>query len=322
VPSAPGRTRVEIVAPLFNGERFLDAFLSSLHAQTHADWRLWLRDDGSTDGTVAIARAAAATDPRIQLLPSDGQRLGASGGFGWLLEHVPPESRYVMCADQDDVWLPHKIARTLAAMTAAEAAARGPVLIHTDLTVVDEALHVVHSSFWQYAGVDPEPVSLRRLIVENVATGATVMLNRELRDLAGPLPAEAVYHDWWLACVAGAFGRLVPVRESTVLYRQHDANVVGAPRSARPRWYHLPAVAWTAMHRTAHLRAEVARTARQARVFLDRFGPRLTDDNRRFLAAYAALPDQRFLRRKVGLVRLRLRPEHGVWRNLGVLLRA
>jgi glycosyltransferase involved in cell wall biosynthesis len=313
---------VDIIAPLYNGARFLDEFLSGLRGQTHSRWRLWLRDDGSTDRTPDLARAAAAADPRIQVVEDRaGARLGAAAGFGWLMARLPADARYVMCADQDDVWLPEKIARTLAAMTEAEAAAPGPVLVHTDLVVVDETLRVLHRSYWGHAGVDPEPVSLRRLIVQNVATGATVMLNRELRGLVGPLPAGAVYHDWWYACVAAAFGRVVAVREATVLYRQHDANVVGAPRAA-PRWYQLPAATWAAMRRPGHLRAEVARTARQAGAFLERFESRLTEDDRRFLSAYAELPALPFFRRKARVIRLRLRAEHGVWRNLGVVLRA
>lgn len=314
---------VEIIAPLYNGGRFLDGFLRSLAAQTHPAWRLWLRDDGSTDDTLAIARAAAHADGRILLLErTDDARLGARGSFSWLMERVPADAGYVMCADQDDVWLPDKIARTLATMRVAEGTGAAPVLVHTDLVVVDDRLRTIHESFWRYSGVDPEPVSLRRVIVENVATGATTMLNRELRELAGAVPATAVYHDWWFTCVAAAFGRVVALREATVLYRQHDANVVGAPRGPRPRWYDLPHVAVDALRRSAHLRSELARTARQAAAFLDRFESRLSQSDRRFLADYARLPALPLLERKVALMRLRVRREHGVWRNVGLVLRA
>ena len=315
-----GRERVDIVAALFNGSAYLRDLLASLSAQTHDEWRLWLRDDGSQDGTAELARAAAAADPRIALLDGGG-RLGAAASFGWLMDHLPVEPSYVMCADQDDVWLPTKIERTLAAMRAAEREAPGPVLVHTDLIVVDQALHVIATSFWRHSGVDPEPVSLRRLLVENVATGATVMLNRPLWELVRALPPEAVYHDWWFACVAAAFGRIVAVREATVLYRQHDHNVVGARPRRRPRWWELPDVAHAAWARSAHLRSEIQRTTRQAGAFLDRHGAMLSQRDRRFVEAYSRLPAHGFLRRKFELVRLRLLPQHGVWRNLGVLLR-
>jgi glycosyltransferase involved in cell wall biosynthesis len=313
---------VDIIGTLYNGAAYLPELLGSLQAQTHRDWRLWLRDDGSTDATVDVVRATAALDPRLTLLPDDGTRRGAVAGFGWLLERVPADASYVMCADQDDLWLPTKIARTLAAMRAAESAAPGPVLVHTDMTVVDAQLRVIADSFWRYSGMDPEPVSLRRVIVQNVATGATAMLNRPLRALVGALPADAVFQDWWFACVAAAFGRVVALRESTMLYRQHGANAVGAEEVSRPRWFELPAAARRAMARTALLHGQIDRTARQADAFLARYGAQLGERDRRFLAAYARLPARTGLRRKLEVARLRLRPEHGLWRNLGVLLRA
>lgn len=313
---------VDIIAALFNGALYLEDLLASLQAQTHREWRLWLRDDGSTDATLEIVHRFAATDPRIVLLESGGPRLGPPASFGWLLDRVSPDSQYVMCADQDDVWLPEKISRTLSTMQGAEAAAPGPVLVHTDLTVVDEQLRMIHPSFWRFTGIRPEPVSLRRLIVQNVATGATVMLNRSLRELAGQVPADAVYQDWWWACVAAAFGRVVPVHESTILYRQHGANAVGAGRGAQLGWLALAGLAREALGRSAHLRFEIARTARQAGAFLERYESRLPERDRRFLRAYARLPEHGALRRKLEVARLRLRREHGIWRNLGVLLRA
>jgi hypothetical protein len=159
-------------------------------------------------------------------------------------------------------------------------------------------------------------------MVQNVATGATVMLNRPLRELVGPVPPGAVFQDWWFACVAAVFGRVVAVREATMLYRQHGANVVGAPRGPAPRWYEVPGLVRESLARTTHLRSEIARTSRQAAAFLERFGPRLSERDRRFLDAYSRLPQHRLLRRKLEVVRLRLRREHGFWRNLGVLLRA
>lgn len=313
---------VDIIATMFNGEPYVGELVASIQAQTHAAWRLWVRDDGSTDSTRDIVRRVAEADSRVVILESGGVRLGPAAGFDWLLARVPAESRYVMCADQDDVWLPAKIAITLSAMCAAEEAARGPVLVHTDLVVVDEALRVIDQSFWRFSGVDPEPVSLRRLMVQNVATGATVMLNRPLRELVGRLPPGAVYHDWWYACVAVAFGRIVAVREPTMLYRQHEANVVGAARAARPRWYDLPFRVGQALMQTAHLHSEIERTTRQASAFLHRFEPMLAENDRRFLRAYTRLQEHGLFRRKLEIARLRLRREHGFWRNLGILLRA
>ncbi len=221
---------VDIICAVYNGERFLPELLASIGRQTVPGWTLWVCDDHSTDGSAALLRRAAATEPRIRILTSAGANLGATASFGRLMSNVPADSPYLMFADQDDVWQPDKIERTLAAMGAAESREPPdtPVLVHTDLTVVDEQLHVIHRSFWAFAGIDPDGSTLRRIIVRNVATGAATMVNRALRKLADPIPPDAVLHDWWIACVAAAFGRIAAVREPTILYRQHGSNVVGA----------------------------------------------------------------------------------------------
>ncbi|MEO7456616.1 MAG: glycosyltransferase family 2 protein [Gemmatimonadaceae bacterium] len=312
---------VDIVASCHNGEAYIAEFLESVRRQSHASWRLWVRDDGSSDATMSIVDAVAARDARIHVLHRGAPALGVTGAFGWLLERVPPDARYIMFADQDDVWLTHKIERTLGVMHDEERRNGGAVLVHSDLTVVDERLAVLDRSFWEFSGIDPEPVSLSRLLVQNVVTGAAAMINADLHRRAGRMPANAVYHDWWYACVAAAFGRVVALRESTILYRQHGRNVVGAVARRRP-WFARPGAVWRALHSTSHFRAELARTSRQAAALVERFGSELPDEERRLVAAYASLPGRPFLRRKLEVARLRLRREHGFWRNVGALLRA
>jgi glycosyltransferase involved in cell wall biosynthesis len=314
---------VDIICSVLNGERFLPDFLASLERQTHDDWALWLRDDGSTDATVALFEAAAARDERIRILHVGGPRLGAAGSFGWALERVPATSRYVMTADADDVWLPRKIEVTLAAMLAEEKAhgTEMPILVHSDLTVVDADLRVRHPSFWRYVDLRPEPATLRRLVVRNVATGPTVLLNAALRSRIGTTPAAATHHDWWYALVAAATGRIVAVHEPTVLYRQHGANDVGArAREAIGFANAYPAIR-AAVERTDVFRAWIRKTAGQAEALLARYGDELSDADRTFLAAYSQIPTRSFLRRKLDVLRLRALPEYGVLRTIGAVLR-
>jgi glycosyltransferase involved in cell wall biosynthesis len=314
---------VDIISSVLDGERFLPALLHSLQEQTHTNWRLWVRDDGSTDGTVELLRASATFDPRIRLLHVGGPRLGVAGGFGWALSRIPESAAYVMCADADDVWLPFKIERTLERMVMIERAAPEgtPVLVHSDLIVVDEQLRVVHPSFWSYSGIDPEPAILRRIVVRNVATAPTVMMNRALRSLVGETPPQALFQDWWYALVASAFGRISAIREGTVLYRQHGANAVGAQRDSRVGLRELPGAIIKSVNRTSDFRRGLRQTAAQARAFLDRYGTRLNEGDRHFLVAYSQMPDRGFCRRKIDLLRLRALPEHGMLRTLSAFLR-
>ena len=317
-----GRVMVDIICAVYNGARFLPDLLQSLEQQSHTAWRLWVRDDGSTDASVELVRSKAASEPRIHMMSADGaSRLGPTQSFARLLERVPADAGYVMFADQDDVWLPQKIERTLGAMQEAERAAPGlPVLVHTDLIVTDESLRAVHSSFWAFAALKPEAVTLRRLAVQNCTTGAATMINRELRERAGKLPAAAAMHDWWCAMVAAAFGRVIAVHEPTILYRQHGANAVGA-RDARFPLHRLPVAIVSRLGNVAEFRRGLRQSADQAGAFLERYGAELTEDDRQFLASYAAIPQQPLVQRKLDLLRFRTLPEHGVLQTLGVLIR-
>jgi glycosyltransferase involved in cell wall biosynthesis len=313
---------VDIVCAVYNGEQYLAELIASLEAQTHGDWRLWVRDDGSIDATPRIMAAVAARDTRIHIVDGAGESLGAGRSFGTLIEGLPPDAAYIMCADQDDVWLPRKIERSLDALRAAEAefGVRTPIIAHCDLTVVNEKLAVIDRSFWSFSAVKPEPVALRRFVVRNPVTGAACIFNRALRELAEPLPPEAIFHDWWLALIAATFGRVVPIPEPMILYRQHSANAVGA-HAAHLDLRRLPRTVRLGLSNRARFRAGIEQTAAQARAFLVRYRQRLSATDQAFLSDYANIPSRSFLRRKIDLLRLRALPEHGALHLLGILLR-
>jgi glycosyltransferase involved in cell wall biosynthesis len=320
--------RIDVICSAFNCERYLGELISSLGAQTHSEWRLWIRDDASTDGTARVMEEAARQDTRINMVDRGGERLGAAASFGRVLEQLiatrGAASGYVMTADADDVWLPAKMTRTLAAMLQAESEhlASTPILVHTDLRVVDSDLRPQHPSFWAYAGLDPEPPTLHRLIVRNFVAGPTIMMNAALRDRVGVTPPEALYQDWWYALVAAAIGRVVAVRESTVLYRQHASNSVGAHPRLRARLADVPRIITAGFESAQQFRAGLQKTAGQARAILERYGPELSDEQRRFLRDYALIPKRGFFRRKTEVLRLRVLPEHGVMQAIGAVIRA
>jgi hypothetical protein len=134
-----------------------------------------------------------------------------------------------MFCDQDDVWLPQKVELSVNQILKLEAEnPETPILVFTDLTVVDEQLRVLSDSFWHFQRIDPQHTRPELLIFDNVATGCTVIFNRLLKDVAEPIPTEAVMHDWWLALVCSLYGKLGHLNERTILYRQHGRNDLGA----------------------------------------------------------------------------------------------
>ena len=220
-----------VVLSAYDGAAHIDAQIESIKAQTAAGWRLYVRDDASRDDTYARLLHCARDEPRIQLQPADGLNLGPAASFGALLQiALDRGERYVFLSDQDDVWLPGKCARMVETMVAreAEVGAGVPLLVHTDLRVVDSDLSVIHDSFTELLRIDAMgELHARRLLLGNSVTGCATLVNAALLRCALPMPNVAM-HDWWLAQCAATFGEVVFLDEPLVLYRQHGRNVVGA----------------------------------------------------------------------------------------------
>jgi glycosyltransferase involved in cell wall biosynthesis len=286
-----------IVLATYNGAAWLGEFVDSLRRQSVVDWHLLIRDDGSTDATPALLAEAAARDSRISLLDDAPGRLGVTSNFAHLLHRARErQARYVFLADQDDVWLPDKLQQQLALIRQAEASAGAgtPLLVHSDLTLVDRGLRVIHPSHSRCTRLARDrqaAAPLRTLLTNNFVTGCTALLNRPLLDVALPLPPSAVLHDWWVALCAAAFGEIRYLDEPTVLYRQHGSNVVGA----EPFWTKLNPLSgrWRA-HWQRTLQA-FRRGARQACALRSRAEERggLAADRRALIDAYADLLESR-----------------------------
>jgi glycosyltransferase involved in cell wall biosynthesis len=219
--------RVEILLSTFNGAKYLDDLITSIINQDYEHCSLVIRDDRSSDHTIDILHWWRNALPnRIVLLNEhDAEKLGSAGSFSRLIQYSTAD--HIMLADQDDVWRPAKVRETLAAMRLREerVGPLRPIIAHTDLTVVDADLRVLSQSYWRYQGIVPSRgARFSRMMVENTVRGCTAMLNRALVDAVGSIPAEAGYHDWWIALVASALGDVVLLNEQPILWRRHGSN--------------------------------------------------------------------------------------------------
>lgn len=225
------KPNVAIVLATYNGGGLVEEQVASLQRQDFPGWHLFIRDDGSSDGTQARLAKLAQQEPRITVLEAR-TRLGVIGNFGeLLLQAHRAGAEYVFPCDQDDAWQPTKLSRALALMARLEAehGRDTPLLVHSDLAVVDADLRPLHRSFLRYQGIGHEETNpLRVLLVQNFVTGCASLLNRPLLDLALPFPGCCIMHDWWLAQCAAARGKIGFIPDATVLYRQHGANQIGA----------------------------------------------------------------------------------------------
>lgn len=216
-----------------NGEKYITAQLDSLAAQSLLPDELVVLDDASVDATLEHVRAFALRAPFAVRIYEHQHPLGVSGNFSEAIGCC--QGDYIALCDQDDVWLPDKLQKSMLCMAETERCwgTGMPVLVHTDLRVVDDALQEIAVSMFRAQGLQNETDmcrALKVLLVQNYVTGCTVLFNRPLLKLACPLPVQAVMHDWWLALSAAAGGRIAFVDEPLILYRQHGGNQVGAKK--------------------------------------------------------------------------------------------
>ena len=224
---------IDILLATYNGDKYIGEQLGSIINQTYQDWIVYIRDDGSNDDTVSIIKSYTALYPDKFVFIDDSLPSGsAKANFLKLLQYS--KSEYVMFCDQDDVWLNDKIENTLKLMVQIETEqdVMCPVLVHTDLTVVDSNLDVISNSFFDYQKLSKSKVKLANLLVQNNVTGCTVMVNRLLVDIATKeVSPKCLMHDWWFALFAQAYGKIAFLDKPTILYRQHSSNQVGAKNS-------------------------------------------------------------------------------------------
>lgn len=215
--------KINIVMSTYNGERYLADQIKSIQQQTFTDWNLLIRDDGSKDTTPEIIRAFAAQDKRIRFI-NDGENdnYGVIKSFYHLVKFESAD--YYFFSDQDDIWLPEKLEITL---TGAKNEEKGkPLLVYTDLKVVNQELTVLQESMIRSQSHHANTMLVQEL-TENTVTGGTMMINHALAD-KWQLYEGLLMHDWYLALLAAALGKLIYIDKPTQLYRQHEANVLGA----------------------------------------------------------------------------------------------
>ena len=207
----------------YNGEQFLAEQIDSIQQQTFKDWQLLIRDDGSSDQTPEIIKSFVAQDPRIVFINEhDRENFGVIKNFFTLIKH--DKADYYFFSDQDDVWLEDKLETMLAA--ARQYPDQLPLMVYTDLCVVDQNLQVMNQSMIRSQSHHANTELVQEL-TENTVTGGVAMINHALAERWRTLD-NIIMHDWYLAVLATAIGKLVYIDQPGELYRQHDNNVLGA----------------------------------------------------------------------------------------------
>lgn len=305
---------IDILMATYNGERFLRPQLDSILQQSNQEWQLIIRDDCSTDSTVQIIKEYQLLRPeQITFIQAEHPSGSAQNNFFQLLQYSKAE--YVMLADQDDVWLQQKVQATLDKMQQMEQqfGTGTPLLVHTDLTVVDENLRLINLSLFQMQNMDAKRNQLNNILVQNIVTGCTMMVNRALLDYVQKIPQYAVMHDMWLALVATAFGQIGFLDKATILYRQHGNNVNGAKNMKSLTYFAGKLAHINEVHRG------LVKQYQQAAEFDAVYHEKLTTEQRAMLRAYSLLEKQTILQKMKILTNYQLYKK-GIVRKVGQIL--
>ena len=222
-------------------------------------------------------------------------------------------NHYYMFCDQDDVWMPGKIYKTLKQMKKAEKkfGSQKPMAAFTDAIVVDEKLNIQQSSFYKTSNLNTSRRDLPHMLMENKLIGCTIMFNEPLADKLECIPENARYHDWWVALIASAFGYITYLKEGTLLYRQHGNNLVG----------NQSFISYVKNRITSlnNQREILDITIRQAQEFYDIFGKELTSNKKYLVYQFAHIKENTwFMKRKIILENGYLKT--GIIRNIGLFL--
>lgn len=300
---------ITVLLAAWNGAAYIEEQMDSILKQELADAaRVWCEiigdsarpniqviasDDGSTDGTREILERYQVKYPDQVVLKhrsparkakdlEDGIP-AAAGNFFWLLSQADDD--YIMLSDQDDVWKKNKAEVLLTEMKRLEAehGTDHPILVQSDMEVVDANLKVIHSSFFKYQKCDPTRVGFAELLVENSVTGGAVMMNRALVSLLKERPAACFMHDWWIELTASCFGTISCVDEALYLYRQHGNNTLGAKETGS-----VKDVA-ERLDRSAQVEENYRKMAAQAHAFGKMYQDKMSEEQKAVLRAYLAL---------------------------------
>lgn len=214
--------KIAVLMSTYNGEAYLPEQLDSIFAQEGVEVELFVRDDGSTDGTVALLSRCQAQHPNMTVCAEGGAPLGPCRSFFKLMaEHTGFD--YYALADQDDIWDANKL---LCAVRQIESRRTDlPVMYFSNLRIVDANNVYYRDSHTQNRELRNKYTAL----AENAATGCTIVYNNALAQIAHTKkPQNFSMHDAWVYTVCALFGEVIYDFEPHINYRQHGNNAIGA----------------------------------------------------------------------------------------------
>jgi glycosyltransferase involved in cell wall biosynthesis len=134
---------------------------------------------------------------------------------------------YYALADQDDLWDKDNLKLKITAAIKVKQSNKLPVIVYSDLKIVDYAGSDLNKSFMKFMRYDKSIKSLRYIPFYNMVPGCTMVFDDDFRKISLPIPKTTPMHDFWFACIAKYLAKHVYLDTPLVLYRQHENNTIG-----------------------------------------------------------------------------------------------
>jgi len=279
-------TTISVVLATFNGAPYLAQQLDSLTRQVRPPDELVVGDDGSTDATLDIVhRFRRSSGFPVSVVRNE--RLGV--GTNFLVAAGEAQGRYIAFADQDDVWLPDKLARLLDTLHRHRA-----VLVAHGVRSVDEQLRPIRTGYPNVRGVQVEerlrgnvwfPIGGNAMLFERTLLDGCDWKNRPSSQWSH----DQMNHDDLVKLLAVVRGRTVRIPERLLLYRQHRNNVEGASKT-------LSQALRTYTDHTEGIEHRINVAADWSRFFSPLAGPEHRSATERYFADAAAIMAARLAR--------------------------
>lgn len=216
-------TPISVVMATYNGVQYLQEQIESILHQSLQPDEIIICDDASDDGTQEILKAYERK--RVIQYFANEKRLGVVGNFKKGVA-LAKEGNYIALSDQDDIWMPHKLAslhEVLSQLEYKESKSNKPCIVYSDLILVNENKNELNKSFWNELYHDVHEHCLPTLLFGNFVTGCSVMMNTATKQYFFSTPNH-ILHDVWLAFVGNTIGKIQAIPTPLMYYRQHAQN--------------------------------------------------------------------------------------------------
>ena len=186
---------------------------------------IYIRYDYSIDYSLDILNKYSVAHQNIVVINDDDGNLGCNGNYFRLLSLV--ESKYYMFCNADDYWFPFKIQLSFDKFLIEESKHKDkPIIVHTDLSISDINLRILTISYWESTNTDPEKFkTFNKLGICSIVAGATMLFNRQVKDLSFPVSEYAPFFDHWMALKVVKNGIISTIHTPTISYRQIGTNL-------------------------------------------------------------------------------------------------